>query len=123
MKQLRIKRVYEAPARDDGVRVLVDRLWPRGLSKEKADVEIWAKDVAPSTELRKWFGHVPARWADFQQRYTAELRENSAAVTELVDRIGDRAATLVYGARDTEHNGAIVLRDYILAHHRRRLAR
>jgi uncharacterized protein YeaO (DUF488 family) len=110
MKQLRIKRVYEAPARDDGVRVLVDRLWPRGLSKEKADVEIWAKDVAPSTELRKWFGHVPARWADFQQRYTAELEANDVAV-------------VVYGARDTEHNGAIVLRDYILAHHRRRLAR
>ena len=116
MTRLRLKRVYEAPGEDDGVRVLVDRLWPRGLSKEKAALDVWAKEIAPSTELRKWFGHEPARWAEFQQRYAAELDANAAAVDALLAQLDDdRPVTLVYGARDTEHNGAVVLRDYFAA--------
>jgi len=116
MTRLRLKRVYEAPGEDDGVRVLVDRLWPRGLSKDKAALDVWAKEIAPSTELRKWFGHEPARWAEFQRRYTAELDANAAAVDALLAQLDDdRPVTLVYGARDTEHNGAVVLRDYFAA--------
>jgi uncharacterized protein YeaO (DUF488 family) len=117
MKQLRIKRVYEAPARDDGVRVLVDRLWPRGLSKEKADVEIWAKDVAPSTELRKWFGHDPAKWEEFRKRYRAELDANPEAVAEVRALLEKHAnATLLFAAHDEKHANAVVLAEYLRGH-------
>jgi uncharacterized protein YeaO (DUF488 family) len=107
---IRVKRVYEKPSRNDGVRVLVDRLWPRGLTKDRAAVDLWLKDVAPTPALRKWFGHDPARWAGFRTRYGEELRKNPEAVGVLRKKAAGRTVTLVYGARDTEHNGAVVLK-------------
>lgn len=107
---IRLKRVYEPPSRTDGARILVDRLWPRGLTKERAAVTLWLKDVAPSTELRKWFGHAPARWKQFQVRYRKELREKKDAL-ELLKREGNaHSVTLVYAARDEQHNEAVVLK-------------
>jgi len=106
---IRLKRVYEKPSRMDGSRILVDRLWPRGLSKERAAVTLWLKDVAPSTELRKWFGHDPARWKQFQARYRKELRQKKDALTLLRQKARTRTITLVYAARDEEHNEALVL--------------
>lgn len=108
-----LKRVYERPSDADGTRILVDRLWPRGLSKDEARVDFWLKEIAPSTELRRWFGHDPARWAEFQQRYRAELEANPDAVAELKAAIGQGPATLVYGAKDEEHNDAVVLAAYL----------
>lgn len=108
-----LKRVYEAPAKTDGTRILVDRLWPRGLSKDKARIDLWLKEIAPSTELRKWFGHDPEKWAEFQRRYRAELKANDDAVSELRAALADGPATLVYGAKDEAHNDAVVLADYL----------
>jgi uncharacterized protein YeaO (DUF488 family) len=110
MSEVRVKRAYDPPAPDDGLRVLVDRLWPRGLKRQKAKIDLWLKDVAPSTELRRWFGHDPARWAEFQDRYRAELAGN-AALRELLGIVKQRRrVTLLFGARDVEHNDAVVLR-------------
>jgi len=116
MAEIRMKRAYEKPASDDGLRVLVERLWPRGLSKERAAVDLWMKDVAPSPELRRWFNHDPAKWNEFQRRYRAELRQNRDAVDGLREKCGDGTVTLVYAARDEQHNGALVLKDF-LEHH------
>lgn len=110
---IKLKRVYEEPDSDDGKRILVERLWPRGLTKEKAQVDVWMKDIAPSTELRKWFDHDPGKWAEFKRRYRAELRNNGEQVALLKKEIGKHKATLVYGARDEEHNAALVLLDYL----------
>jgi uncharacterized protein YeaO (DUF488 family) len=110
---LRIKRVYEPPAPADGTRILVDRLWPRGLTKERARVDLWLKEIAPSTELRRWFGHDPARWAEFQARYRAELAANAEPVAHLRAEMARGPVTLVYGAKDEAHNDAIVLRDFL----------
>lgn len=110
---LRIERVYSAEQPGEGYRVLVDRIWPRGISKARADLAEWDKDVAPTTELRTWFGHVPARFEEFARRYTAEL-DRSGAAAALLARVPDGPLTLVYSARDTEHNQAVVLRDYLL---------
>jgi len=107
---IQVKRVYEKPSRKDGLRVLVDRLWPRGLTKERAAVKLWLKDVAPSTELRKWFGHDPAKWKQFQVRYRKELREKKGAIELLKQKSAEHTVTLVYGARDEEHNEALVLK-------------
>ena len=107
---IRLKRVYEPPSRTDGVRILVDRLWPRGLTKERAAVTLWLKDVAPSTELRKWFGHAPARWKQFQARYRKELRGKKDAVELLKRKSHAHTVTLVYAARDEQHNEALVLK-------------
>lgn len=104
-----LKRVYEKPSRKDGVRVLIDRLWPRGLSKERAAVDAWFKELAPSTELRKWFGHDPAKWKEFQVRYRKELREKKDDIQQLKEKCAQHTVTLVYGARDEEHNDAVVL--------------
>lgn len=109
-----IKRVYDAAADADGYRVLVDRLWPRGISKVKAALGLWLKEIGPSTELRKWFGHDPAKFDEFAERYRAELDANPA-----VDRLRDLLAehdtvTLLYGAKDAQHNQAVVLKDYLL---------
>lgn len=107
-----IKRVYDAPSPDDGFRVLVDRLWPRGLSKEKAAVDLWLKDVAPSTELRTWFNHDPEKWDEFVTRYHAELKDNPA-VAELRRAIKEHGrVTLLYGAHDEKHNQAVALRRF-----------
>ena len=105
-----IKRVYERPKKDDGLRILVDRLWPRGLTKTKASVDLWLKDIAPSTKLRKWFGHDPAKWKQFQTRYRKELREKKDALKLLKQECKEQTATLVYGARDEEPNEALVLK-------------
>jgi uncharacterized protein YeaO (DUF488 family) len=107
---IRLKRVYEPPSRTDGSRILVDRLWPRGLTKERAAVTLWLKDVAPSTELRKWFGHAPARWKQFRARYRSELREKKDALALLKQKSKAHTVTLVYAARDEQHNEALVLK-------------
>ena len=103
-----LKRAYDLPAATDGKRILVDRLWPRGLSKVKARLDLWLKDVAPSTELREWFGHDPAKWVEFQQRYRAELKGNPA-FDELKALARQGNITLIYAARDQQHNEAVVL--------------
>jgi uncharacterized protein YeaO (DUF488 family) len=112
---VQIRRAYEKPAPGDGYRVLVDRLWPRGVKKESLRLDLWAKDLAPSRSLRQWFGHDPGRFHEFARRYHAELR--AAPARELLAELARRAAvgtvTLVFGARDEEHNGAVVLRDAI----------
>ena len=113
-EKLRVKRAYEPPAPEDGVRILVDRLWPRGLSKEKAAVDHWMKDIAPSADLRKWFGHDPERWPEFQSRYRDELRRHGALLDQIVDLAAGRAVTLVYAAHDEEHNDAVVLREALV---------
>jgi len=107
---VKVKRVYERPARDDGSRILVDRLWPRGLSKEKADVDLWLKDIAPSTELRKWFGHDPEKWKSFRGRYETELKSKDELVEMLKAKAGKGTITLLYAARDEKHNEALVLK-------------
>jgi uncharacterized protein YeaO (DUF488 family) len=107
---IHLKRAYEEPSKEDGVRILVERLWPRGLTKERAAVDLWLKDVAPSPELRKWFGHDPDRWEQFQERYRRELREKKDAVRLLRQKAKEGPVTLVYAARDEEHNGALVLK-------------
>jgi uncharacterized protein YeaO (DUF488 family) len=107
---IHIKRVYEKPAKTDGLRILVDRLWPRGLSKEKAAVALWLRDVAPSNELRKWFGHDAAKWKEFQVRYRKELRQNKEALELLRQESRKQTVTLLYGARDENHNEAQVLK-------------
>jgi len=99
---IKIKRVYDQPESGDGFRILVDRIWPRGLSKGKADVDLWLKEIAPSDELRKWFGHEPEKWPEFRQRYAAEL-----------DAKHDEVAAIRFGARDDQHNNAVVLKEYI----------
>ena len=110
---MRVRRVYEDPLPDDGARVLVDRLWPRGVSKEHAHLTLWLKDIAPSTALRQWFGHDPARWDDFQRRYRAELAQNPDCVRQILDLAQKGPVTLLYAARDTEHNEAVVLASYL----------
>jgi uncharacterized protein YeaO (DUF488 family) len=109
---IRLKRAYDPPDDADGTRVLVDRLWPRGLSKDKAALALWLKDIAPSSELRTWFGHNPARFDVFAARYQAELAGNPA-VTQLAELIRNGPVTLIYAARDTTHNHALVLADYM----------
>ena len=107
---IKLKRVYEPASGDDGYRVLVDRLWPRGVSKERAALDLWLKDVGPSNELRKWYGHVPERWPEFQDRYRAELAE-SAAFVELESAVkAHEVVTLLFAAKDEERNEAVVLK-------------
>jgi len=110
---VKVKRVYERPAKDDGSRILVDRLWPRGLSKEKADVDLWVKDIAPSTELRKWFGHDPEKWKSFRGRYETELKSKDELVEMLKAKAGKGTITLLYAARDEKHNEALVLKKVV----------
>jgi uncharacterized protein YeaO (DUF488 family) len=116
MKHARIDitRAYDAPGPDGHARFLVDRMWPRGVTKASLVIDGWLRDVAPSTELRRWFGHDPARWEEFRQRYRAELDANPAAWQPLVDAAKHGPVTLLFGARDREHNQAVVLREYLL---------
>jgi uncharacterized protein YeaO (DUF488 family) len=109
----RVKRVYEQPSPEDGLRVLVDRLWPRGLNKQKAGVDLWVKEIAPSHALRTWFGHDPARWKDFQVRYRQELQEHSDALALLKQKSKEGAVTLLFAARDEEHNNALALKSLL----------
>ena len=107
---IRVKRVYEESAKDDGYRILVDRLWPRGLTKEKAHVDLWMKEIAPSDALRKWFGHEPEKWPEFEKRYRAELRKKQELFTEVKRLETERAkVTLLFGRRDEKQNQAVVL--------------
>jgi uncharacterized protein YeaO (DUF488 family) len=111
---IRFKRAYEPPAGADGTRVLIDRLWPRGVTKQEAAIDHWFRDLAPSTELRKWFGHDPARWDEFRRRYTAELMQHRERLDELLRIASQGPVTLVYGARDEQHNDAVVLQDVLI---------
>lgn len=113
MAKVQIKRVYDPRSKTDGQRVLVDRVWPRGVSKDKLKDAVWLKDVAPSTPLRKWFGHRPERWTEFRRRYAAELKDQREAVTELRALCAHGPVTLLYSARDEEHNQARALADYL----------
>jgi uncharacterized protein YeaO (DUF488 family) len=110
---IQLKRAYEPPAPGDGYRVLVDRLWPRGLTKEAARLDAWLKDLAPSHALRTWYAHDVERWDEFQERYWQELEQKQDALEELASRAGTGRVTLVYAARDTEHNSAVALRNYL----------
>ena len=112
---IRIKRVYSEPSLEDGVRILIDRIWPRGVSKERARIDTWRKELAPSTALRKWFGHDPARWAGFRERYRKELTESGEieALRELATRSRHETITLMYSAADEEHNQAVVLMEWL----------
>jgi uncharacterized protein YeaO (DUF488 family) len=110
---IKLKRAYEAPEPSDGFRILVDRLWPRGVSKSTARIDLWLKEIAPSADLRKWFGHEPSKWTEFRDRYFRELENNSEALNELMVHLRHGIVTLVYGAKDQEHNNAVALKDYL----------
>ena len=116
---LGLKRAYEPAVRADGYRILVDRLWPRGLSKEQAAVNEWMQEIAPSAALRRWFGHDPERWREFRRRYARELRAREELVGEIAALASRRRVTLVYGARDETHNDAVVLAEVVRAHMKR----
>lgn len=115
MADIRTKRVYEPAQPDDGLRVLVDRVWPRGMTKEQVRAALWLKEVAPSTALRQWFGHDRAKWEDFRRRYVAELDAQPLAVAKLLEEAAKGSLTLLFSARDAEYNQATVLREYLLA--------
>jgi len=110
---IKLKRAYEAASDDDGVRILVERLWPRGISKEKARIDEWLKELSPSPELRKWFGHDPEKWDEFQKRYRKELDQNQEMAKDLKRRAHGKTITFVYAARDEEHNSALLLKEYL----------
>lgn len=111
--RIQCKRAYEPPAASDGVRVLIDRMWPRGISKQALQLDEWQKELAPSTGLRKWFGHDPAKWDEFKRRYHAELDEQAEAVGQLVETCRRQTITLVFGARDAVHSNAVALKEYL----------
>ena len=117
---IRIKRTYEPRARGDGRRILVERLWPRGMKKEALQMYAWMKEVAPSTQLRNWFGHRPERWEEFRRRYRRELRVNDDALSSIRGASKRGTVTLLYSAHDVEHNGAVVLREYLIERSRAR---
>ena len=117
--KIRVKRVHDAPDETDGLRILVDRLWPRGLTKEKATVDIWAKELAPSHGLRIWYGHDPSKWQEFKKRYAAELKEKPAEVEKLVHAIQKRTAILLYASKEKQFNNAVALREYLEARTRK----
>lgn len=115
--KLQIKRIYEEPSADDGKRIFVDRLWVRGMTKERAKIDSWEKDLAPSKELRKWYGHIPERFEEFRRRYHEELDENPKAA-DFAEKLSktDGTVTLLFGAKDTEHNNAVVLKEWLEDH-------
>jgi uncharacterized protein YeaO (DUF488 family) len=110
---IQIKRIYDPPAGDDGFRVLIDRIWPRGVKKSEAALDLWLKDAAPSAALRRWFGHDPARWEEFRARYRAELKDQEEALATLRKHAQRGRVTLLYAARDSEHNNAVVLQELL----------
>ena len=116
MGKILVKRVYESAAKSDGFRVLVDRLWPRGISKEAAKLDLWLPDIGPSNTLRKWFNHDPTRWAEFRRRYHAELKTNRDLLGKLKARAKKGTVTLLYSAKDERHNQAVSLRSFLLKH-------
>ena len=108
-----LKRAYETQARSDGCRILVERLWPRGLSKQDAKIDVWVKDVAPSTELRRWFDHDPDKWAEFKRRYVKELRARQEALEPILERVRAGRVTFVFASRETRFNNAVALKEYV----------
>lgn len=110
---IQVKRIYEAPGLDDGFRILVDRLWPRGIKKEKANIDLWLKEIAPSDSLRKWFNHEPERWEEFKKRYRKELKGKSALVDQLSQTVKKGKVTFLFSATDEAHNNAVALREYL----------
>ncbi len=113
MKPIILKRIYEEPSADDGYRILVDRLWPRGISKEKAKIEEWLKELGPSTELRKWFGHIPEKYPEFKEKYKEELKSQTENLKHIIEISEKQQVCLCYGAKDTEHNQAQVIREVL----------
>ena len=113
--EIRVKRIYDPPEPADGYRLLVDRIWPRGVSKESASLDTWMKEVGPSSELRRWFGHDPSRWDEFKRRYAVELDARGGLVAEILARARDQPVTLLYSARDPDHNQAVALAEYLAA--------
>ncbi len=111
--QIWLKRAYEKPGDKDGIRILVDRIWPRGVSKEELQLDSWLKEIAPSAELRKWFGHDPERWDEFKRRFFAELDGRKEPLEELFSRVKKGRVTLVFAAHDEEHNNAVALKEYL----------
>lgn len=116
VENVKLKRAYEAPGADDGTRILIDRLWPRGVSKKNASLDLWMRDIAPSTELRKWFSHDPTRWNEFRRRYAREVEQNTVMLDQLRSLARNGPITLVYSAHDEMHNNAIELMRLILDH-------
>ena len=114
---LKLKRVYDAAGADDGCRILVDRLWPRGVKKEAVHIDLWLKEAAPSPELRKWFNHDPDKWEPFRAAYLEELRQHPERAAPIVEHARKKTVTLVYGAKDEEHNHALVLKEFLKASH------
>jgi uncharacterized protein YeaO (DUF488 family) len=114
MGKILVKRAYEPVAKSDGFRVLVDRLWPRGLSKEDAGIDLWLPEIGPSTALRKWFNHDPGRWVEFQRRYHAELKQKTGLIATIKEQAKTSSVTLLYSAKDEEHNQAVALRSFLL---------
>jgi len=114
MNKIRVKRVYEKPEKDDGIRILVDRLWPRGLGKSYVKIDLWIRDIAPSDNLRKWFGHDPGKWDEFRRRYWAELEKKKELVNQLLEMARKSNVTLLYSASDTKHNNAVALHEFLL---------
>ena len=110
---IKVKRAYEMPAKEDGERILVERLWPRGVTKIVARIDLWLKEVAPSAELRKWFGHDPGKWSEFQRRYESELKLKRDLVNLLREKAREGPVTFVYAAKDEEHNSALVLKRFV----------
>lgn len=113
MKDIQIKRVYEKSSKDDGYRILVDRIWPRGVSKEDANLDTWNKDLAPSTDLREWFDHDPDKFEEFSKKYKTELKNSTDDLKMICEKAKDKTVTLLYGAKDTEHNQAVVLKEVL----------
>jgi len=109
---IRIKRIYDAPSRNDAYRALVDRLWPRGIKKEKAGIDLWLKDAAPSDELRKWFNHEPQKWGDFKKKYFVELEHKQGILGPIIEKL-EKGVTLLYSAKDRQHNNAVALKEYL----------
>ena len=118
--KIQVKRVYDAPGPGDGMRILIDRLWPRGLSKAKAEVDVWMKEIAPSTELRRWYGHDAEKWPEFRKRYHAELDEKPDVAGELMSHVEKEQVTLLFGSREERLNNAFALKEYLESRARRR---
>lgn len=115
MHTIKIKRIYEEPKKSDGYRILVDKLWPRGMKKEKAAIDLWVKEIAPSDSLRKWFNHDAKKWPEFKKRYAKELSNNQDAIDVILKEARKKTVTLLFSAKETEHNNAIALLDILLA--------
>ena len=111
---LRMKRAYDPPSEDDGFRILVDRIWPRGMSRDQIQIDLWLKDVAPSNELRRWFGHDPSRWDEFKERYHQELADKDDLIDQISEKVSSGDVTLVFGAKDEKLNNAVALKEYLL---------